>query len=99
LAPLFDTPYNNGKSWIKFLDAAAVGAVGIYSNRAPYTEIVDHGVNGLLANDNPEDWQYCLSYLLENPDKARTMAKNALQTAQAKGNYKWSYRFWCQQFS
>lgn len=35
LAPLLDTPFNRGKSFIKFLDIAAMGGVGIYSRRSP----------------------------------------------------------------
>lgn len=99
LAPLIETPYNKGKSWIKFLDASAVGAVGVYSNRAPYTEIVQHGINGMLASDDASDWESCLSYLLENPEKAQIMAENALKTARSIGSFKWSYRFWVKQFS
>lgn len=81
LAPLLDTPFNRGKSFIKFLDIAAMGGVGIYSNRAPYTEIVEHGINGLLADDNPAEWQRCIIWLLENPEAAQGMAKAAAETA------------------
>jgi len=81
LAPLLDTPFNRGKSFIKFLDIAAMGGVGIYANRAPYTEIVEHGVNGLLAEDNPGDWQSCISWLLEHPEAARGMAEAAAERA------------------
>lgn len=81
LAPLLDTPFNRGKSFIKFLDIAAMGGVGVYSNRAPYTEIVEHGVNGLLAGDDPAEWQRCIIWLLENPEAAQGMAKAAAETA------------------
>lgn len=99
LAPLFETPYNKGKSWIKFLDAAAVGAVGVYSKRAPYTEVVEHGVTGMLATDDPSDWEACLSHLLENPQQAQAMAENALLRAKEVGHAKWSYRFWYKQLN
>jgi hypothetical protein len=81
LAPLLDTPFNRGKSHIKLLDIAAMGGVGIYSNRYPYTEIVEDGVNGLLADDAPAAWQRCLAWLLEHPDQAKAMAKAAAETA------------------
>ncbi|MGM0988734.1 MAG: glycosyltransferase family 1 protein [Pseudomonadota bacterium] len=77
LAPLRDTPFNRGKSFIKFLDIAAMGGVGIYANRAPYTELVAHGVNGLLAGDDPAEWQRCLEWLLANPERAASMAEAA----------------------
>ena len=80
LAPLLDTPFNRAKSFIKFLDIAVMGGVGIYSNRSPYTEIVEDGVNGLLAGDDPDDWQRCLAWLLDNPGKAHAMARAAAET-------------------
>ncbi|MDT0500402.1 glycosyltransferase [Halomonas sp. PAR7] len=82
LAPLMDTSFNHGKSFIKFLDIAAMGGVGIYSDRAPYTEIVEHGVNGLLSNDDPAEWRRCLMSLLANPMKTHRMAVEAAKTAQ-----------------
>ncbi len=81
LAPLLETPFNRGKSLIKFLDIAAMGGVGVYANRAPYTEIVEHGVNGLLVDDDPDEWRRCLRWLLEHPGEARRMAHAAAQTA------------------
>ncbi|GAB2730509.1 glycosyltransferase [Halomonas garicola] len=85
LAPLLDTPFNRGKSFIKFLDIASMGGVGVYSNRAPYTEIVEHGVNGLLAEDDPGDWQRCITWLLEQPEAARGMAEAAAERAAGLG--------------
>jgi len=83
LAPLLDTPFNRGKSFIKFLDIAAMGGVGVYSRRAPYTGIVEHGVNGLLASDDPDEWYDCLQRLLDRPDEAAQMAAAAADKARA----------------
>jgi len=85
LAPLLDSPFNRGKSFIKFLDIAAMGGVGVYSNRYPYTEIVEDGVNGLLADDDPAEWRRCLAWLLEHPEKARGMAEAAAEKARGHG--------------
>lgn len=83
LAPLLDTPFNRGKSFIKYLDITAMGGVGIYSPRAPYTEIVEHGVNGLFATDDPSDWQRCLNWLLDHPAEAEQMARRAAEKTPA----------------
>ncbi len=96
LAPLLDTPYNLGKSHIKFLDIAAVGGVGIFSNRSPYSDVVEHGENGLLANDDHDEWYQHLDYLLANPKIAADMAFNARQTAFKIGHPGRAYRFWRQ---
>ncbi|MBB3142632.1 glycosyltransferase [Halomonas organivorans] len=94
LAPLWDTPFNRGKSWIKFLDIAAMGGVGIYSRRYPYTVIVQDGVNGLLADDDPADWHRCLSLLLNHPEDTRRMADAAAETARQLGDPARAAVFW-----
>jgi len=99
IAPLLDTPYNLGKSHIKFLDIAAVGAVGIFSNRPPYSDVVVNGENGLLANDDPDEWHHHLNHLISNPKKAAEMAFNARKTAFKIGHPRQSYRFWRQLLS
>lgn len=94
LAPLLDTPFNQGKSFIKFLDIAAMGGVGVYSNRYPYTEVVRHGENGLLVEDSPAAWQAALQQLLNNPQAAADMAQQAAIDAQHIGDLKLAIMFW-----
>lgn len=94
LAPLLDTPFNRGKSFIKFLDIAVMGGVGIYSNRYPYTDIVEHGVNGLLAEDDPSEWQRYVMWLLEHPLEAKVMARAAAETAQEVGSVQRAGTLW-----
>ncbi|MCO7233466.1 glycosyltransferase [Cobetia sp. Dlab-2-AX] len=94
LAPLLETPFNRGKSWIKFLDIAAMGGVGIYSRRAPYTEIVEHGVDGLLVGDDPEEWQSALEQLLADPAATQAMAKRARQKASRLAGKERCALFW-----
>lgn len=94
LAPLLDTPFNGGKSFIKFLDITAMGGVGIYSNRYPYTEVVRHGVNGLLVGDSPAAWQAALRQLLDNPQAVAAMARQAALDAQRIGDLQHAAMFW-----
>ncbi|WP_158774112.1 glycosyltransferase [Cobetia sp. L2A1] len=94
LAPLLDTPFNRGKSWIKFLDIAAMGGVGIYSRRAPFTEIVEHGVDGLLVGDDPQEWQAAIERLLTDREATREMAARAQQKARCIGSPDTCADFW-----
>jgi len=96
LAPLLESPFNRGKSLIKFLDITAMGGVGIYSNRYPYTEVVHHGENGLLVNDTPIEWRSALEHLLENPEAAARMAKQAAIDAKKVGGVEAAVQFWLQ---
>lgn len=94
VAPLLETPFNQGKSFIKFLDIAAMGGVGIYSDRYPYTEVVRHGENGLLVEDSPAAWQAALQQLLNNPQAAADMAQQAAMDAQRIGDLQQAAMFW-----
>ncbi|WP_239496243.1 glycosyltransferase family protein [Salinicola peritrichatus] len=94
LVPLWETPFNRGKSFIKFFDIAAMGGVGIYSNREPYRSLVSHGHDGLLADDDPQSWLCCLQLLMENPEDAKAMAKKAAEKARVIGNPVGAQHFW-----
>ena len=94
LAPLLPTRFNAGKSFIKFLDIAAMGGVGIYSNRYPYTEVVRHGENGLLVGDTPDEWQAALQQLLNNPEATANMAQQAAIDAVRVGDPQHAVDFW-----
>lgn len=87
VVPLLDTPFNRGKSFIKFHDIAVLGGVGVYSRRPPYTEIVRHGENGLLAGDDPAEWQACIEGLLSDPEAAQAMAAQAAADARRVGDF------------
>ncbi|WP_141321070.1 glycosyltransferase family protein [Halomonas halmophila] len=94
LAPLLDSAFNRGKSFIKFLDISAMGGVGIYSRRAPYTDIVEDGVTGLLVDDTPQAWHDALHYLCDNPETTRRMAENAARVARQRGDPAQAVAFW-----
>tara|TARA_R110001583_G_scaffold166104_3_gene318862 strand:+ start:12064 stop:13110 length:1047 start_codon:yes stop_codon:yes gene_type:complete len=94
LAPLLDTPFNRGKSHIKFLDIAAMGGVGIYSDRSPYSELVEQGVDGLLVGDRLDDWYQGICYLIDNPEDAKRMAEAAAEKALRIGSLDTAKRFW-----
>jgi hypothetical protein len=69
LAPLLPTPFNQARSWVKYLDIARFGAVGIYADTAPYSHVVRNGENGLLcAPENAEAWTDALAMLVEDHD-------------------------------
>lgn len=76
LAPLADTELNRCKSDIKFLDYAALGAAGLYSRVPAYAETVQHGITGLLVDENPDAWEDAIEHLIARP--ARAMAMGAL---------------------
>ncbi|MBX3052741.1 MAG: glycosyltransferase [Caldilineaceae bacterium] len=77
LAPLQDTPFNRAKSDIKFLDYAALGAPGIYSDLPVYSRSVRHAETGLLAANDTASWVAALGRLMEEAALRGELAANA----------------------
>jgi glycosyltransferase involved in cell wall biosynthesis len=89
LAPLRDRPFNRCKSHIKFLEYSALGVPGVYSRLTPYTGIVSHGQNGLLAG-SPEEWEAALVELIDTPARRAQLAQAA--SATVAGSWRLSAR-------
>lgn len=69
LAPLLATPFNRARSWVKYLDIARFGAVGIFASGRPYDLVVRDGENGLLCPpDELEAWIEALASLIERSE-------------------------------
>ena len=79
IAPLKDTPFNRGKSDIKFLDYCALGAAGIYSNLPVYESSIRHLETGWLADNTLESWVEALESLLLDNQLRERIAQNAAQ--------------------
>lgn len=94
LAPLWGTAFNCSKSFIKFLDITVMGGVGIYSRRSPYADVVDHGVDGLLAGDDPDEWYDCMCQLVDDAERTRRMALAAADKAREIGDVSRVHQFW-----
>jgi glycosyltransferase involved in cell wall biosynthesis len=80
IAPLENTIFNDCKSNIKFLEAAALGLVSICSPCDNFRDVVRQGVNGLLANSDRE-WEAALLALADDPALRQRLGEAARQTA------------------
>jgi glycosyltransferase involved in cell wall biosynthesis len=79
IAPLLDTPFNQCKSPLKFLEYSSLGVPGVYSRIAPYEEVVEHGQNGFLASTQG-DWERHLCQLIEDQALRLRMGERAQST-------------------
>ena len=84
LVPLLPGAFNAGRSAVKVFDARRLGAVGLYSNRPPYSGCVRHQVDGLLLGDDLQQWLQAIDALLEDAP-----ARQAL-TAASRQRTDWS---------
>jgi glycosyltransferase involved in cell wall biosynthesis len=70
--PLPDTPWMRGKCGYKLIQYMACGLPVVASPVGVNVEIVEHGVNGFLA-ETPDDWSRALKALMCNPELRRQM--------------------------
>jgi glycosyltransferase involved in cell wall biosynthesis len=66
IMPLADGPFERGKCGYKLIQYMACGLPVIASPVGVNREIVQHGVNGFLA-ETPEQWQNAISALIADP--------------------------------
>jgi tetratricopeptide (TPR) repeat protein len=76
LAPLLPTPYNRGRSDVKFVEYAAHGVAGVYARFGPYIETVSHEKTGLLYQNVGELFHH-LTRLAEDPSLRESIRRQA----------------------
>lgn len=77
VAPLKDTHFNKGKSPLKFLEYAAAGICGLYSQVEPYVLAVEDCKTGYLVQNSTDAWVEALNRAIENSTEREQIATNA----------------------
>lgn len=80
IAPLQDTPFNQGKSGVKILEYGARAIPTIASSVGQYPELIEHGVNGFLMKE-PSELSHYLTLMLDDETRS-SMSEAAYATAQ-----------------
>ena len=74
LAPLRNTLFNGFKSELKIVEAGWMGKAVIASDMQPYNDLIEHGVDGYLVQQNRErDWYKWIRHLARHPEIAKEM--------------------------
>ena len=77
VVPLEDSPFNQCKSELKFIELAVLGLPGVYSNMCVYNGVVKDGFNGFLAS-NEDEWIEKIEKLILDESLRRYIRQNAL---------------------
>lgn len=77
ICPLEDYEFNRGKSCLKWSEMSAFKVPTVCSNVVPY-QLIDHGVDGMLANDADEFVKHILT-LAHNPILRESVKEEAFQ--------------------
>ena len=83
IMPLTDTPWARGKCGYKLIQYMACGLPVIASPVGVNADIVEHGVNGFLA-DTEEEWAQAISTLLNDRELRRRMGAAGRKKVEAE---------------
>lgn len=76
VVPLLQDRFNHCKSAIRYLEAAILGIPTITANIGDFTNLIDSGENGFLANSN-EEWEQALRALILDKELRNKISKNS----------------------
>lgn len=95
LAPMPDTPFHACKHYNKFVEYAAAGVVGVFSDVEPYREI---GVYAVLCENTVSAWKESLITLLSDFSRREALRKRTNEFIAAEGTVSTiSEYLWAQQ--
>ena len=95
IAPLEQSNINFSKSELKYLEYAALGIPGIYSNVGPYCQCISDEENGVLVFDNsPQSWQEAIIRLIEDIGLQNKIKENSLNDVKTNYRLKQSVDEW-----
>jgi glycosyltransferase involved in cell wall biosynthesis len=77
IAPLEDNAFTRCKSDLKYLDYAALGIPGVFSDVRPYRKTVRHRETGLLAANESNAWADALEEVVSDAALRARLAEAA----------------------
>lgn len=80
LAPQLETPFNRARSYTKFFDIVMGGAAGVFASDTSCADVVQHGVDGWVADMEPEQWVEAILALASDDALRERMLANAQAT-------------------
>jgi glycosyltransferase involved in cell wall biosynthesis len=92
-----DNEFNKCKSGIKMFEFGAFGVPSVCQNMLPYSDVVRHGENGLLASSE-EEWVERLSSLIEDEQYRRRLGEAAFTEVNTRWNLEKNCLLWEQSY-
>lgn len=77
LCPVVDNHFNRNKSAIKWLEYSVLNAATVASDIPPYSPVIAHGHTGLLAKEDPRDWEQQIESLVIDKYARQRIARDA----------------------
>lgn len=81
LAPMPDTPFHACKHYNKFVEYAAAGVVGVFSDVEPYLQLKRDIGLGLFCENRTEVWVEALRSLIDDREKLESLRRQVCECA------------------
>ena len=81
LAPMPDTPFHACKHYNKFVEYAAAGIVGVFSDVEPYAQLKRDIGLGLFCENRTEAWIAAIRELIDDREKLEVMRRQVCECA------------------
>ncbi len=81
LAPMPESPFHACKHYNKFVEYAATGIVGIYSDVAPYDRLSKFPGCAVLCRNTTEEWSRVIRSLMDDNNRREDMRRKAAECA------------------
>lgn len=82
LAPLVNTPFNEAKSPIKWMENALIGMPTVASAGHPYSDVIEDGKSGRVVPDDVAAWKNAIDGYLDDKDlRLRAVAESRKRIA------------------
>lgn len=79
IAPLANTSFNRSKTNNKYREYASFAIPAVFSNISTYTVCVQNEVNGLLVENECEDWYRAICRMINEPSLRERLGRNAYE--------------------
>ncbi len=86
LAPMPISEFHSCKYINKYVEYSSFGIAGIYTKTEPYVYGIENEVNGLLVDNNTDDWYEAICRLIDDISLRKTIVDNAYNEQQTKYN-------------
>lgn len=77
IIPLVDDSFNQSKSYLKFVECAALGTAIVCSDNPEYRQVAVDGKNCLMVPNDKNAWAKALNQLIDDPSLRESLARNA----------------------
>lgn len=99
IIPLDDSPFSACKSAIKFIDYALTGIPAVCSAVPPYSDVVQHGVTGILVANEVEAWYATVKQLAHTPTARQKLVAAAQAYCRTHGVLNRAAEHWHEVFA